>query len=91
MTTYGQSIFCIIATWAQGKKWQRCIGSKWPMDQLADGHLGLGLNGGQPFGVGLDGRVGQLRPVTSPGLKLPTQSQMADEYLVSDIKVCVQM
>ena len=71
MTTYGQSIFCIIATWAQGKKWQRCIGPKWPMDQLADSHLGLGLNGRQPFGVGLDGRVGQLRPVTSPAGRPP--------------------
>ena len=59
----------------------RCIGRKWPMDQLANDHLSQGLNG----------RVGQLRPVTSPGLKLPTQSQMADGYLkVSDLKVCVQ-
>ena len=28
----------------------RCIGSKWPKDQLADGHLGPGLNGQWPFG-----------------------------------------
>ena len=54
--------------------------------QMADGHLRLGLSGRWPFGVSLNGQVGHLRPVMSPGLKLPTQSQMANGYL----KVCVQ-
>ena len=59
--------------------------------QMADGHLGLGLNGRQPFWVGLNGQVSHLRPVMSPGLKLSTQSQMADSDLkVPDLKVCVQ-
>ena len=58
---------------------------------MAYGHLGLGLNGRQLFGVGLNGQVSHLRPVRSPGLKLPTQSQMANEDLkVPDLKVCVQ-
>ena len=48
---------------------------------MAHGHLGLGLSGRRPFGAGLNGRVSHLRPVMSPGLKLPTQSQMADRYL----------
>ena len=51
------------------------------MDQMAGGHLGLGLNGRRSFGVGLNDQVGHLRPVTSPGLKLRTQSQMADGNL----------
>ena len=51
------------------------------MDQMADGQLGLDLSGRQPFGAGLNGQVSHLRPVTSPGLKFPTQSQMADRYL----------
>ena len=42
--------------------------------QMADGHLGLGLMADGRLGWGLNGRVSQLRPVTSPGLKLPTQS-----------------
>ena len=51
------------------------------MDQMVDSHLGLGLNG----------QVGHLRPVTSPWLKLPTQSQMVDSDIkVPDLKVCVQ-
>ena len=58
---------------------------------MAEGHLGLGLNGRRPFGAGLNGLVGHLRPETSPGLKLPTQFQMADGDLkVPDLKVCVQ-
>ena len=52
------------------------------MDEMADGHLGLGLNGRWPFGVGLNGQVDNLRPMTSPGLKLPTQSQMADDHIL---------
>ena len=54
--------------------------------QTADGHLGLSLSDRWLFGAGLNGRVSHLGPVTSPGLKFPTQSQMADGYL----KVCVQ-
>ena len=58
---------------------------------MADGHLGLGLNGRWPFWAGLNGQVGHLRPVTSPGLELPTQSQMTNgNPKVSDLKVCVQ-
>ena len=34
----------------------RCIGVKWPMTQMADSHLGLGLNGQWPFGVGSNGQ-----------------------------------
>ena len=49
----------------------RCIGMKWPMDHVADGHLGLGLNC----------RVGHFRLMTSPGLKLPIQSQVADKNI----------
>ena len=60
----------------------RCIGIKWPMDEMADGHLGLCLNGRWPFSVGLDGRVSHFRLMTSPGLKLPTQSQMADDHIL---------
>ena len=48
-------------------------------DQMADGHLGLGLNGRWPFGVGSGGQVSHFRPVTSPWLTLPTQSHMADD------------
>ena len=33
----------------------------------------------QPFGVGPNGQVSHFRPVMSPGLKLPTQSQLADD------------
>ena len=61
------------------------------MDQMADGHLGQGLNGQQSFGAGLNEQVSHLRPVTSPGLKLPTQSQMANGNLkVPNLKVGVQ-
>ena len=76
-----------------GRKCQylRCIGQKWSMNQMADGHLCLGLNGRWSFGAGLNDQVGHLRLVTSPGLKLPTQSQMANGNLkVPDLKVCVQ-
>ena len=59
----------------------RCIGMKWPMDHVADGHLGLGLNDRWPFRLGLNCQVGHFRLMTSPGLKLPTQSQMADENI----------
>ena len=34
----------------------RGIGIKWLMTQTADGHLGPGLNGRRPFGVGLNGQ-----------------------------------
>ena len=69
-----------------------CIGPKWPMDQMADGHLDLGLNGRWSFVVGLNDRFSHLRPVTSPGLKLLTQSQMADENpKVPSLKVCVKL
>ena len=60
--------------------------TQWPVDQLADGHLGLGLNDRRLLGAALNCRVSQLIPVTSPGCKLPTQSQMANVYL----KVYVQ-
>ena len=59
----------------------RCIGMKWPMDHVADGHLGLGLNCRWPYHLGLNCRVGHFRLMTSPGLKLPTQSQVADENI----------
>ena len=62
------------------------------MDQMADGHLDLGLYGRRSFGAGLNDQVSHLRPVTSPGLKLPTQSQMADKNpKVPSLKVCVKM
>ena len=52
------------------------------MDQMANGHLGLGL--------GLNGRH-LLHWSFRPWLKLRTQSQMADGNLkVPDLKVCVQ-
>ena len=58
---------------------------------MTDGHIGLVLNGRRPFGAGLNGLVGHLRQVMSPGLKLPTQSQMANGNLkVPDLKVCIQ-
>ena len=53
-------------------KVRRCIATNWPMDEMADGHLGLGLNG----------RVSHFRPVKSPGLKLPTHSQMTDDQIL---------
>ena len=59
----------------------RCIGMKWPMDHVVDGHLGLGLNWRWPYHLGLNCQVGHFRLMTSPGLKLPTQSQMADENI----------
>ena len=43
----------------------------------------LGLNVRRSFGAGLNGRDSHLKPVTLPGLKLPTQSQMADVDLNS--------
>ena len=49
---------------------ERCIGIKLPMDEIAECHLGLGLNDRWPFGVGINGRVGHFRPMTSPGLKM---------------------
>ena len=49
-------------------------------DQMANGHLGLGLNG--QFGAGLNGQVGHFRLMMSPGLKLPTQSQMANNHIL---------
>ena len=57
----------------------RCIGTKWPMDEMADGHLGLGLYCQRPFEVGSGSQVSHFRPVMSPGLKLPIQSHMADD------------
>ena len=41
------------------KKTSRCIGIKWPMTQMAEGHLGQSQ-------IANDG---QLRPVMPPGLK----------------------
>ena len=52
------------------------------MDEMADGHLGLGLNGQWPLGAGLNGQVDHFRLMMSPGLKLPTQSQMADNHVL---------
>ena len=60
----------------------RCIGIKWLMDEMANGHLGLGLNGQWPFGVGLNEQVSHFWPMMSPGFKLPTQSQMANDHIL---------
>ena len=60
---------------------ERCIGMKWPMDHMANGHLGLGLNCRWPYHLSLNCRVSHFRLMTSPGLKLPTQSQMADKNI----------
>ena len=57
---------------------------------IARAVLALGSNGRRPprpkwlttFGVGLNGRVGHFRLMTSPGLKLPTQSQMANNHIL---------
>ena len=37
---------------------------------MANGQIGLGLNGQQPFGIGLNGWGSHLRQVTLPGLKI---------------------
>ena len=51
------------------------------MDHVADGHLGLGLNCRWPYHLGLNCRVSHFRLMTSPGLKLPTQFQVANENI----------
>ena len=50
-------------------------------DEMADGSCGLGLNCRWPYHPGLNCRVSHFRLMTSPGLKLPTQSQMADKNI----------
>ena len=57
-------------------------------DQMADGQIGLGLNGQRPIGTGPNGRGGHLRQMTPRGSKVQPSLKWLTVILKFDLRVC---